>query len=90
MLTVVIYDISEDKLRNKLASLCKDYGLEHVQFSAFSGPLSWNRREELFLRLKRACGRKEANVQVFAICEKDQALSKRHIFVPEKKDGEGE
>jgi len=85
--TLVIYDIPEDRIRNRLASICKDYGLDHIQFSGFAGPLSRNRREELFLRMKKATAGKEANIQVFAICEKDLACARRHIFLPGLDDG---
>lgn len=83
MFTLVIYDIPDDKLRNKLASICKDYGLEHIQFSAFCGPLSWNKREELFLRLKKAAGKKEANIHLYVICDRDLKLVKKHVYLPE-------
>jgi len=31
--------------------MCKDYGLERLQWSAFEGPMTRNRREELWARL---------------------------------------
>ncbi|MFZ5591101.1 MAG: CRISPR-associated endonuclease Cas2 [Bacillota bacterium] len=43
MKTFVIYDIEEDRVRNKILEACKDYGLEHVQYSAFFGELGHNR-----------------------------------------------
>ena len=45
MNTLVIYDITEDKIRNKVAEVCKDYGLTRIQWSAFLGELSNNHRE---------------------------------------------
>lgn len=83
MFTLVIYDIPDDKLRNRIAIICKDYGLDHIQFSAFSGKLNWNRREELYQKLKKAAGRKEANIQIYVLCEKDLALTKKHVYIPE-------
>jgi len=86
MFALVIYDIPDDKLRNKVASICKDYGLDHIQFSAFSGELNWNKREELFLKLKKATGKKEANIQVFCLCVKDLNLVKKYVYIPESKN----
>ena len=42
MLVWVIYDISEDKVRNKISNICKGYGLYRVQKSAFLGDLNRN------------------------------------------------
>ncbi|HHY34164.1 MAG TPA: CRISPR-associated endonuclease Cas2 [Firmicutes bacterium] len=37
MSTLVIYDIVEEKVRRRIAEVCKDYGLERIQYSAFFG-----------------------------------------------------
>ncbi|MGQ9558413.1 MAG: CRISPR-associated endonuclease Cas2 [Desulfurispora sp.] len=74
MKTFVIYDIEEDRVRNKILEACKGYGLEHVQYSAFFGELGHNRREELKLRLKKTLGRKRGKILVFPVCEKDLRL----------------
>jgi CRISPR-associated protein Cas2 len=50
---LAVFDVPEDRARRKLGELCKDYGLSRFQWSAFEGPLSRNRREELFERGKR-------------------------------------
>ncbi|MCI0445126.1 CRISPR-associated endonuclease Cas2, partial [bacterium] len=50
---LLIYDIEDDRLRTKLADLCKDFGLERIQYSAFFGQLSRNHREELALRCEQ-------------------------------------
>lgn len=52
MKILLIYDITEDKLRNKTANMCKDYGLFRVQYSAFFGEISRNLHGELIRRLK--------------------------------------
>jgi len=74
MNTLVIYDIPSDRLRNRVAEACKDYGLSRIQWSAFFGDLSHNRREELEMRLRRTLGRKAANVQLYPMCDKDVGL----------------
>ncbi|MBM7644542.1 CRISPR-associated protein Cas2 [Scopulibacillus daqui] len=49
---LLIYDISEDKLRTKTSETCKDYGLVRVQYSAFYGSMSKNLYGELQRKLK--------------------------------------
>jgi hypothetical protein len=49
MLTWVIYDISNDKARPKIADRCLDYGLYRVQKSVFLGNLDSNRVDEVIL-----------------------------------------
>jgi CRISPR-associated protein Cas2 len=51
--TVVLYDIPHDRTRTKVSEKCLDFGLERFQYSAFQGPLSLNRREELALALEQ-------------------------------------
>lgn len=76
MNVLVIYDISEDKIRNKVAEVCKDYGLVRIQWSAFMGKLSNNRREELNLKLIKTLKNYEGNIQLYPICSKDISLKK--------------
>lgn len=74
--TLVIYDIVEDKVRRRIAEVCKDYGLERVQYSAFFGLTDRNRREEMMLKFRRILGDTEGNIQMYVICEKDIRLKK--------------
>jgi CRISPR-associated protein Cas2 len=68
---VVIYDIPDDRTRTRISEACLDYGLARVQYSAFRGKLTRNKREELFLRLKGLLGEKAGKILVQPICEKD-------------------
>ncbi|OGF68308.1 MAG: CRISPR-associated endonuclease Cas2 [Candidatus Fischerbacteria bacterium RBG_13_37_8] len=77
---IIIYDIVDDNLRNKIADACLDFGLQRVQYSAFFGELSHNQKETLFKRITRLIGDKEGNVQIYPICEKDLALKQVHIM----------
>lgn len=52
MLYWIIYDISDDKIRSKISSKCKNYGLDRVQKSAFIGNLSKNKAEMLVIEIK--------------------------------------
>lgn len=73
MKTLVIYDISDDSVRNRVAKLCKMFGLNRIQRSAFLGELSSARRKELSAKLRRVL-RGEGNIQIFVICRSDFAL----------------
>jgi CRISPR-associated protein Cas2 len=37
---LVIYDIPHDGTRGKVADMCLDYGLDRIQYSAFTGQLT--------------------------------------------------
>lgn len=52
MLYWLIYDISDNKTRSKIASKCKNYGLFRIQKSSFIGELSKNKMEMLALEIK--------------------------------------
>ena len=47
MLTWVIYDVSEDKRRNRIAKTCKEYGLYRIQKSVFLGDIPSQRADEI-------------------------------------------
>lgn len=75
--TYVLYDIPDDAVRTKIAEVCKDYGLERIQFSAFSGALTRNKREELFLRLRDTLGIRSGKILLQPVCEKDIRIALR-------------
>ncbi len=68
---LVLYDIQVDRIRTKVSEACLDYGLERIQYSAFSGKLTRNKREELWLRLKAILEDYSGKILVQPICEKD-------------------
>jgi CRISPR-associated protein Cas2 len=68
---VVLYDIQLDRLRTRISETCLDYGLERVQYSAFCGKLTRNKREELFLRLTSILENKPGKILMQPVCEKD-------------------
>lgn len=70
---LLIYDIPHDGIRAKVADVCLDYGLDRIQYSAFSGDISRNYQEELFLKVCDLLGKKAGNVQLIPICGKDWA-----------------
>jgi CRISPR-associated protein Cas2 len=68
---VLIYDIENDRLRTRVASICLDYGLERIQFSAFFGKLNRNRRQELALKVQNEIGDESGRVRIIPVCEQD-------------------
>ena len=64
---LVMYDISDDKLRNKVADACLDYGLERVQYSAFVGELGRVHQRELELRIRELVGRMAAHIRLIPL-----------------------
>jgi len=74
MITLVIYDITDDRIRNKIAKVCKRFGLVRIQKSAFLGYLCSARRKELSSKLRRTLRKEKGNIQIFVICKADIAL----------------
>ena len=68
MLVWVIYDISENRIRSRVAKLCKNYGLFRVQKSAFLGDLNRNQSDSLALECE-AVVEESDSVYVFPMCE---------------------
>jgi CRISPR-associated protein Cas2 len=75
---LLVYDIPDDRKRTKIADACLDYGLDRIQYSAFSGKLQSTHQEELMLKIKKILGKKPGNVQLFTLCAED--WSKRRII----------
>lgn len=71
MKTLVVYDISDDGLRNKLAELLKDLGFTRIQKSAFLGEVSEQERRDLEARIMRLGLGEGDVVDIFPICERD-------------------
>jgi CRISPR-associated protein Cas2 len=69
MLYWVIYDIRENGIRTRIASKCKDYGLQRVQKSAFLGNLSKNKVDMLAGEVKDAIGDSDNCVFIFPSCK---------------------
>ena len=77
---LLIYDITEDRARTKVADLCLDYGLERIQYSAFWGDLPRTLQEELLLKIGRVLRGKAAEVRLIPLCERDLERSKKLSF----------
>jgi CRISPR-associated protein Cas2 len=81
LLTFIVYDISDDRIRLRIADVCKDYGLDHIQYSVFSGPLDSTRRNEMFARLDDTLGVHEGKVLMLQMCEKDVAARREIVRI---------
>jgi CRISPR-associated protein Cas2 len=68
--TVIIYDISDNGLRTRVAKALIDYGCIRIQKSAFYGMLNRNNREKLRLRLDRMMKDEVGNIQIYPLCNK--------------------
>jgi len=71
---LVVYDIGADGLRVRLAETLKDFGLLRVQYSAFAGDLSPNRRDMLEIALAQLLRRDRRSrptdrVYLLPLCE---------------------
>lgn len=90
LLTLVVYDIGDDRVRGRVANACKDYGLERVQYSAFCGALDASRRGELTARLGDTLGDEVGKILVLPVCEKDAGAKREFVNEPkaeERADG---
>ena len=73
---LLVYDIPDDRKRGKIADACLDYGMDRIQFSAFTGQLLATHQEELVLKIKKILGKKAGNVQLYPVCAEDWAKRK--------------
>lgn len=68
---IVIYDITSTRIRNKIADLCMDYGLNRIQYSAFAGDLLRTHQEELMKRAAAKLGRHAGRIYLYCIGERE-------------------
>ena len=73
MKALLVYDISDDRTRAKIADFCLDYGLDRIQYSAFLGDISQSHQEELMLMIGDRLGDQPGKIQLFPMCRKDWA-----------------
>ncbi len=68
---LLIYDITNDRIRTKVATACEDYGLDRIQFSAFYGQLYRNLQEELILKIGSLLGDEPGRIQLIPVSVTD-------------------
>lgn len=71
MQILLIYDIPDTKVRTKVADICQDYGLERIQYSAFTGDLRRVHQEEMLEKMRKRLGKKPGKIHLVPCCEKD-------------------
>lgn len=69
MLVWVIYDITDNRTRQRVSDCCKNYGLYRVQKSVFLGDLNTNDRESLGLECEELIDTEKDSVYVFPMDE---------------------
>ncbi len=67
MLVLVIYDITEDDVRKRVADLLLQYGFKRIQYSAFIGRLPSYLLKDLVLKLRKITSRAHGNIQIIRI-----------------------
>ncbi|MEJ5308649.1 MAG: CRISPR-associated endonuclease Cas2 [Anaerolineae bacterium] len=88
MQIVVVYDIPSNRIRTKIADICADYGLERIQYSAFSGDLRRVHQEEMIAKMRKRLGKQAGKIQLFPCCEKDWNARIEVIQQPKKEEQE--
>jgi CRISPR-associated protein Cas2 len=71
ILVWIVYDITEDKVRNRVAKKCKQFGLQRVQKSVFLGRLESNRFDELSEVCRELIDEETDSVYLFPFCQED-------------------
>lgn len=71
MLTWVIYDITDDKIRRKIIKECKNTGLYRVQKSVFLGEIEDNDFDELKIKIEDIVNLDEDSVYIFPMSKKE-------------------
>ena len=67
----ILYDISLNKPRSRVAKLCKEAGLYRVQKSVFLGSIVRNRLDELRMQINELMNEATDSVYIFPMCEPD-------------------
>lgn len=65
MLVWVVYDISENKTRNRASKLCLNKGLYRIQKSVFLGELDKNQKDELRIMMEDLIENENDSVYIF-------------------------
>lgn len=84
---IIIYDIPVefDPFRTKISNMLLSYNLIRLNYSVFFGELTFNRAEEIALRLKKLLKDVPGDVRIIPICEKCHSK----VITVKSKFGEG-
>jgi len=81
MVTWVLYDITDNRVRTHIASICLDYGLIRFQKSVFCGETDTVTLDRIRSRITEMVGTIEegtAAVSIFTICD---TCMKNHSYI---------
>ena len=67
----LIYDITDNKTRNKVIKSAQKKGLYRVQKSVFLGTINKNKFDELKIECEQIIDEETDSVYLFPLCEKD-------------------
>nr|MDQ2695630.1 CRISPR-associated endonuclease Cas2 [Pseudomonadota bacterium] len=67
----IIYDITINSIRSKVAKRCKEAGLYRVQKSVFLGSIERNRLDELRMQIEELMDKNTDSVYIFPLCQPD-------------------
>lgn len=76
MIVWVMYDIVNDKARNKVAKACKQAGLYRVQYSVFLGKQTPNEKDSLSLYIEELIDLKQDSVYIFPMSKDELQQTK--------------
>ncbi|MDH5401797.1 MAG: CRISPR-associated endonuclease Cas2 [Candidatus Heimdallarchaeota archaeon] len=64
----ICYDIKEDDIRSSVSKLCKEAGLERIQYSVFFGELEDSLKKTLYLEIQQTIKGNNGNVHFIPAC----------------------
>ena len=87
MITLVIYDITDDDTRLKVSKFLRQKGLKRIQKSAFAGALTSSQKADVVAGLRRLVMNQKANVQLYPLTD---ASFNQRIVIGEEIDYDDE
>ena len=82
-MTVVAYDIANDKRRNRIVKLLEQYGTR-INFSVFECMLTRRQKSDLIMEISEMIDEKHDQVVFYAICVDCYTKTE---YLPKKKQG---
>ncbi len=70
---IIVYDISDDSIRNEVRRYLKDMGGDRIQYSAFLFEASAAEIKGIMSEIRRIIGPSKARVIAIPICGRDEA-----------------
>jgi CRISPR-associated protein Cas2 len=67
---LVVYDITDDGQRKRLATMLQTFGLDRIQYSAFKGELNANDRAVLAKRVSQFVNDGHDSIFIIPLCDR--------------------